>query len=71
MKRELQKTMESKLFAQEDPRMLGDGSIFDKYPVTDGAGFYERYLRGEKVRAGWVEETDFETAPVTTNRIPQ
>jgi arylsulfatase A-like enzyme len=71
MKRELQKTMESKLLAQEDPRMLGDGSIFDKYPVTDGAGFYERYLRGEKVRAGWVEETDFETAPVTTNRIPQ
>lgn len=71
MKRELQKKMESKLLEQEDPRMLGNGSIFDKYPVTDGTGFYERYLRGEKVKAGWVEESDFEVAPVITNKIQE
>lgn len=62
--------LKSQLFrelkAQQDPRMLGQGSIFDQYPYADasGKGFYERYMRGEKLRAGWVEETDFEKEPL-------
>ena len=26
--------------------------------------FYERYMRGEKLRAGWVNPTDFEKKPL-------
>ena len=46
--------------------MLGRGEIFEQYPYADERtrGFYERYRRGEKVKAGWVNESDFEKAPV-------
>ncbi|MHC1762751.1 MAG: sulfatase [Verrucomicrobiia bacterium] len=55
-----------KLFAelrqQGDPRMFGQGDLFDRYPYAnpDQANFYERFMRGEKPKAGWVSETDFE-----------
>lgn len=52
------------LKAQGDPRMSGQGRLFDEYPPTQGAGFYEKYLRGEKPKAGWVADTDFEPAPL-------
>lgn len=54
--------MEAELSKQEDPRMEGNGSIFDNYPVSSAAAnFYERVIiNGEKVKAGWIEETDFE-----------
>jgi arylsulfatase A-like enzyme len=60
----LRERMESELKAQHDPRMAGKGQIFDEYPATNGAGFYEKYMRGEKVNAGWVSPTDFEKEPV-------
>ena len=52
------------LKAQEDPRMFGKGQVFDEYKPTAGAGFYEKYLRGEKPKAGWVNESDFEKEPI-------
>ncbi len=60
----LRKQMEDELAAQEDPRMLGKGQVFDDYPYMDKKtqSFYERYMAGEEVRAGWVEKTDFESA---------
>ena len=47
---------------QEDPRMFGMGQMFDEYPYADEKvrGFHERYLKGEKPKAGWVNESDFE-----------
>jgi N-sulfoglucosamine sulfohydrolase len=47
---------------QKDPRVLGNGDIFDSYPNADtkNTNFYERYMRGEKMKAGWVNESDFE-----------
>lgn len=52
------------LLAQKDPRMLGNGDVFDKYPYAqkNTADFYNRYMRGElpRRRAGWVDSTDFE-----------
>ena len=52
--------------AQGDPGMRGEGHLFDEYPYADESGrrFYERFVRGEKVAAGWVEPTDFETEPI-------
>lgn len=52
--------MESTLKTLGDPRMFGRGHVFDEYPPTSGAGFYEKFMRGEKPPASWVKETDFE-----------
>jgi hypothetical protein len=60
----LRDRMTAKLKAQGDPRMSGKGNVFDEYPVTSGQGFHERFLRGEEVQAGWVNETDFEKEPI-------
>ncbi len=58
----MNQTMTEELQMQGDPRALGNGHVFDSYPVaTPGArSFYERMMRGEKVKAGWVNDTDFE-----------
>jgi hypothetical protein len=45
--------------------MSGNGAVFDGYQPTNGAGFYEQFMKGQKVNAGWVEETDFESGPLT------
>lgn len=56
--------LETKLKAQQDPRMAGQGQIFDAYRPTSGAGFYEKFIAGEKPRAGWVNDSDFEPGPI-------
>lgn len=61
---ELRQRLESELKAQGDPRMAGNGKVFDEYRPTSGEGLYEKFMRGEKVNAGWVEPTDFEKEPV-------
>jgi N-sulfoglucosamine sulfohydrolase len=63
--RELRERMESMLKAQGDPRMAGQGDVFDNYTPTAGDGFYEKFMRGEKVNAGWVEPSDFEKQPIS------
>ena len=51
---------------QGDPRMDGKGEIFDNYPYSGKSTdrFYERFMSGEKVKAGWVNPTDFEEGPL-------
>ncbi len=70
-KQALKSRMEDRLREQSDPRMRGEGHIFDDYPVTNGAGFYDRWLRGEKPEAPWVNASDFETqqSPVVREGI--
>ena len=65
-KRRLQDQAFREMKTQSDPRMFGNGAVFDAYPYADPSGrhFYERYRRGEKMRAGWVNPTDFEKAPL-------
>ena len=62
----LKSRMESELRAQGDPRMFGKGAIFDGYPYSSQATdrFFERYMAGEKLKAGWVSPTDFEPKPL-------
>ncbi len=62
--RALRQRMEATLKAQGDPRMDGRGEIFDRYKPTAGDGFYEKFINGQKVDAGWVSETDFEKEPI-------
>jgi arylsulfatase A-like enzyme len=62
----LKAAMYAELKAQGDPRMFGHGDVFDKYLHANPAnvGFYERYMRGEKIQANWVNKTDFEKGPL-------
>ena len=56
----------NELAAQGDPRMAGEGHLFDEYPHANrGAlGFYERFMKGEKIVTGGVNPTDHEKEPV-------
>ncbi len=58
----LKNTMVAELTKQEDPRILGNGEIFDSYIYADSTGvnFYERYLAGEELNSSWVNPSDFE-----------
>ena len=45
--------------------MFGKGNVFDEYPVASPTkNYYERFMKGEKVKAGWVNETDYEKEPL-------
>ena len=51
---------------QGDPRMEGKGELFDNYPYSGKStdNFYERYMAGEEIKAGWVRPDDFEKEPI-------
>jgi len=61
-KEALQQELFEVLRDQEDPRITGNGHIFDEYIYADERhrGFYERYMAGEKIKAPWVSPSDFE-----------
>jgi N-sulfoglucosamine sulfohydrolase len=65
-RQKLQAEMERELKEQGDPRMFGKGYIFDQYQYANAEqrNFYERFMRGEKLKAGWVSESDFEKEPI-------
>jgi len=64
IKRDLRSQLMEELNRQGDPRVLGNGDVFDRYPYASEAtrDFYNRYLRGELSRrsAEWIDSTDFE-----------
>ena len=63
---EYRRQMEDELLAQGDPRMSGEGDVFDRHqysnPVT--VHFYEQFLSGEHVGASWLTRSDFEPKPL-------
>ncbi len=62
-------TMREQLMAdlgeQKDPRVTGDGDVFDRYPFFQQSSFFfwERYTEGHitQWQTDWVEPGDFET----------
>lgn len=61
VKSKLNKQMTKKLKQDGDPRMFGRGDIFDSYPYSENTrNFYNRFMAGEKLKAGWIEQTDIE-----------
>ncbi len=60
IKKGLHDLLIAELKNQKDPRVFGNGDIFDKYVPDRGVHFYDRYMRGENVNAGWINQTDFE-----------
>ncbi|MCK5703755.1 MAG: sulfatase [Cyclobacteriaceae bacterium] len=66
LKNTLLTQMKKELIAQGDPRMAGNGQIYDEYIYAHEAtrGFYERYMSGEKMKTGWVNNSDYEAGPL-------
>jgi N-sulfoglucosamine sulfohydrolase len=66
VRNELLNKMEQALEEQGDPRVLGNEHIFETYEYAEPEqrDFYHRFMRGESVRAGWINQTDIETAPL-------
>jgi arylsulfatase A-like enzyme len=66
VKATLQKQLFGKLKEQGDPRMHGNGEVFEKYGFASKQwlNFYERYRAGEKIRTGWVNASDYEKEPL-------
>lgn len=56
----LQKQLFDDLKKTQDPRMEGKGAIFDQYRYFGVADFYEKFMKGEKLQAGWIDATDYE-----------
>ncbi len=62
IKQKLSQQLETELLEQNDPRISGNGDVFDQYLYADKRhrNFYNRYISGELLNAGWVNKTDFE-----------
>ena len=62
--------LDERLAAEGDPRARGEGHVFDAYPVAPAnqRRFYERFMAGEELRAGWVLKSDFEPEPLPIKR---
>ena len=62
----LKTLLRDQLFAelkdQNDPRLNGQGHVFDEYEYAnkDTRDFFNRYLKGETLKTGWVNDSDFE-----------
>ena len=59
---EMHRLLEEELKKEGDPRMFGHGTVFDGYPYAEPERirYYERFMAGEPVTAGWIEPTDAE-----------
>jgi len=68
LKREMKSKMENWLKEQKDPRMFGNGDVFDHYGYSkpQAWNFYERFMRGEFTPkdTGWVNPSDYEKEPI-------
>ncbi|MGK6350996.1 sulfatase family protein [Parapedobacter sp. DT-150] len=62
LKARLYETLKTELEAEEDPRILGHGEVFDRYIYAEerSRNFYERFMSGEAIRAGWINQNDIE-----------
>jgi N-sulfoglucosamine sulfohydrolase len=58
----LKAEMYDKLKAQQDPRILGNGKIFDEYGFFNPGylNYYEKFIGGKKDYKGWVNKSDYE-----------
>jgi N-sulfoglucosamine sulfohydrolase len=62
IKKKLRLQLVRELKQQKDPRMFGQGNIFDEYTYSDDVwrGFYEKKQAGDKRVPGWINKTDFD-----------
>mgnify|MGYP005840929061 CR=1 FL=1 len=70
LKTRLKAQLYEELKQQNDPRMFGRGYVFDAYRYMDEStyNFYQRYMAGEEMNTGWVNDSDFEEEPLPEQR---
>ncbi len=62
-KEKLAALLAARLTAQEDPRMAGQGDVFETYPnATRWAGYYEKFIAGDMDVAPWIIPSDIDPA---------
>ena len=63
LKDSLRKVLINDLTKNKDPRVLGNGEVFDKYIYAEKRtrDFYNRHMNGELLDSDWVNSTDFES----------
>lgn len=62
--KELQVLLVSELRKQNDPRVLGEGHVFDEYPYAGkDKDYYNRRKNGEDIEAGWLNKSDRNYVP--------
>ncbi len=62
VKEVLYNQMKAELTAQNDPRILGNGNVFDNYKIwpKQFMNYYEKYMNGEEMpELHWVKDSDF------------
>ena len=68
LKQKMKTRMEKKLKQQKDPRIYGNGDIFNSYGFSNenGWNYYERFMDGEFTieNTGWVNPGDQEKDPI-------
>ncbi|MBF0199567.1 MAG: sulfatase, partial [Planctomycetes bacterium] len=68
LKKEMKERMVTALKEQSDPRMFGQGDVFDSYGYSrpEAWNYYERFMKGEFTikTTGWVNPTDGEKEPL-------
>jgi len=69
IKNELKALMEEELKKQNDPRMFGNGDIFDQYKADGAVDFYELIMSGGKFKAGWINDSDYEKDTSLVNTL--
>ena len=62
----LKQQLLTELKAQRDPRVLGQGHVFDEYPnaLEKWRNFYERSMNGDADTANWINPSDIERWPI-------
>lgn len=65
VKQRLHDQLMATLHRQQDPRVQGQGAVFDEYPVArpEMRRFYDQWQRGQAPHCDWVEPTDFAPLP--------
>ncbi|MEQ8849131.1 sulfatase [Botrimarina sp.] len=58
---QLRSEMQRRLAEEGDPRMRGEGRLFDDYPYSSPAtrGFYEKLTSGQAPEAPWIDAADY------------
>jgi hypothetical protein len=61
IKQQLQNELLDRLKDQQDPRIIGNGDIFDQYLYSgQERGFYEKWQSGKFQVPGWINASDME-----------
>ena len=60
------KNLKSQMFEElkslDDPRMYGNGDVFDNYPLANEnfKNFYDKFQKGKHPKPRWIKESDFD-----------